>query len=138
MKPLAVFDVRPEARKRWYFRVKVWATLRELRGYVETSAMRRAHAVTVVYPEPPVSDDKYLSAEILFAKRYLTHEILTHECQHAILGWAHLLGIDVSASVAEGLAYGVSTSIEERVCYAMGRAREQIAAELGRAGFTIR
>ena len=134
---LATFDVRPEPRKRRFFRVMVWPTLRDLRKYVNSPITAGAHAATLTHTKPLVGN-KYLSVEILFAERHLTHDLITHECLHAVLGWAHLLGIDVSASVAAGLEGNFTNPDEERVCYAIGRTHQRIMAQLKSEGFTIR
>lgn len=138
MKPLTVFDVRPEWRKRRYFRVKVWSTLKDLRRYADVPVSFRAYALTIDYTQRPVSQDKYLSAEILLAQRHLTHDVITHEALHACLGWAHSLGINVSESVREGLEERGSTPNEERLCYALARTHEQISGQLMREGFAVR
>lgn len=129
MKPLAVFDVRPEPRKRRYFRVLVWGTLKELRAYTGV----KAYAVTTYYTLTPPGADKYRSAEISFAQRYLTHGLLTHEGLHAILAWAHAVGIDLTKSFLEGIE-----AHEERVCDAIGRTLGEIIERLTKEGFTIK
>lgn len=128
--PLHKFRVYPEGR-RLYFEVFLWATLREMRGYVRDVweiRDRGAWAWTI-------SDDAHCTetgrrlprlGEIHFAQKYCPPEIISHEVGHAAIAWAIRRGVSIVDDPENDMGH------EERFCYASGRMNQRIIEVLGR------
>jgi hypothetical protein len=58
--------------------------------------------------------------EMLFAKRWLGSEVLSHESTHAALGWARRAGVNPGANDLP------RRGDEERFCYALGQTIRQL------------
>jgi hypothetical protein len=130
--PLQLFRVYPEGR-RLYFRVYLWATLREMRGYVREAWEiydRRAWAWTI-------ADDAYcadtgkklpLLGEIHLSRRHSPPEIIAHEVGHAVIAWAQRIRVPIVDDPEDDRGH------EERFCYATGRMNQRILDALRRGG----
>lgn len=122
------FRIFPESSSGLYYRVRLFVTPDALGEYLRADDIDRAAAYgaralcsrwtrtrttaagrTRTLPE---------MGEILLVEHAITHEVISHECGHAAIGWAQRIGLrpfgtDVHAQYA--------SADEERYCYALGR-----------------
>lgn len=119
--PILDFEVKPDPRKDWYYRVKVFEDVEGfqkeyVRSGVSENRAREAGASTTAYLEP---EGKEIGL-ILMYKGNLTVNLVSHESAHAAMGFMPYKGIYALATEHIGLADA------EVFCYAVGDITQQI------------
>lgn len=120
---LAAFRVYPARPSRRHFRVRIFDSVVSLHRYVRATprprqVSRACRALTSRWPQAPLE-----IGEMVFARRWLAVDILSHECTHAALAWAR--GVRASPDLLTD---------EERLCSAQDALLGQIADHLWRHG----
>jgi len=116
------FKVKPEYKK-LYFDVYIWANpsamLRNLRN-IHGGSWKDSVGVFVVPGERP----RLCLGEIHLNRKWLDHDTVAHEAQHAAIWWARHIKLPIGAMVTPDLPD--SARIEERFCEGMGAIMHQI------------
>ena len=119
-KPIVEFKAWPGSRRGLAVAVKV---------YEKRSDMDAGVCYAVFLED---SGSKKTLGEIRFVRKWLSPGLIAHEATHAVICWARRTGLDialVSAGEEIKTARGVlvpSTSVEEKICDAVGRMTEQV------------
>lgn len=131
-----------------YLHVIVFDTVREMRQFVNASSPvhqgRRFHGICQTWTR--VTFDCHNRARthacmgrVVFARRFCSAEVVSHEMTHAALAWVRRNGWDLRTLQeddvsGDGRRMGAVTDAEEAVCYAVGRMVNQAARRFRRAG----
>ncbi|MEN6533918.1 MAG: hypothetical protein ABFD89_09665 [Bryobacteraceae bacterium] len=87
---MTIFPVRPRARSRYRFDVRVFPNEREMRAYERSIGPpfpMEYNSITLCH-----SDRGWLLGDILFTERSLTPENIAHEASHAAEHYARRIG----------------------------------------------
>ena len=133
MKPICTFRVYPKMRG-LYYEVYVWKNSKGLRKHVTwCKPGRDCKGLCSTFTCWSVK--KGLSrkcGEIHFIDKNLGIECVTHELEHAVLGWARRNKIKLNEESSSGMMK--ADCPEERLCYAMGRMAAQVTNKFFKYG----
>lgn len=99
------FSVRPRARSRYYFLVRVFNSARAMRQHergIDGNSVRDYRALTVRYE--PHEGRGNLFGELLFTLRELTPELIAHEAAHAAEWYGRRIGRRDGETIAAATA----------------------------------
>lgn len=138
--PALRFRVYPKTASGLYFLVYVWRTKHGLRAAGRRHRLPRPDkmsAFTTIYRirRYRANDARTLPlcGEIHFCERWLSAEVISHECGHAALGWAERVGLIHGLLKRDERAPLMAGVEEEDFCQALGVMAQQCVTRFYKA-----